>query len=67
MESSYASDKDEPVWLIVWMITRGGRTGYSKSCMTYEKAVEFARAKNVEQGDKMSHWVQHKDEPLPQN
>jgi hypothetical protein len=67
MVSWSEDDNEKPVWRIVWMITRGGRTDYGEPYMTYEQAVGIARAKNVEYGNRRSYWVQHRDEPVPQN
>ena len=63
-------DDDEaskPVWRIIWMMTDDGEWGYVDSFMTYKDAKEIATKKNMKHGDQMSYWVQHKNEPLPEN
>jgi hypothetical protein len=67
MASSNANDNEQPVWRIVWMMTHNGYTGYGEPCLTYEDAKRKAIAMNVMYGDAMSHWVQHKDDELPEN
>ena len=68
MSSSNATDESEkPVWRIVWMMTHNGYTGHGESFLTYENAKAIATDMNVKYGNAMSHWVQHKDEPVPEN
>jgi hypothetical protein len=49
------------------MMTHNGYTGYGQPCLTYEDAKRKAIELNKYFGNDMSHWVQHKDEPLPHN
>lgn len=67
MVTSNANDNEKPVWRIVWMITRGGRTSYEELCLTCEDAKRKAIAMNVMYGNARSYWVQHMDEELPEN
>jgi len=67
MESSYATDNEKPVWRIVWMLMYNRYTGYGEAFMTYEEAKEKAVKMNVKYGDAMSHWVQHKNQAVPEN